>query len=423
MSSKHYNRIGVISFLLAMLFIPLAVINAQASQALPISNQVLQNIPTPYPGEDGATYDSRVYAAQYGVSVKEAKHRFALQDAAGVLNAQLIAKESTTFAGLWLEHKPQFKIVVQFTGAAKPNIAAYTQNKDLVSLVEMRTANLSLVDIEKAQMKAYSAFANSGMRVEAGLNVQKNHVEIYTLAQDRPTIAAKMIAAQMPAYIDLVTVPALSEPKAEWYGGLDVRDVSNHICTTGFAVQGSGGVKGVITAGHCQNQLYDVFAHTGLPLTFKGESYGGPYEVQWHTFAGYTPVNKIRWNLNGATRYINSVKARVNQVVGGYVCKYGKVGGYGCGTIADKNYLLSYGDPWKPKIPFTATFIRVTGSYSPFIPGGDSGGPWFNGYTAYGITSSGFNVNGVYMAINYISALGVSVMVTPYGPTPVAPRP
>jgi hypothetical protein len=161
-------------------------------------------------------------------------------------------------------------------------------------------------------------------------------------------------------------------------------------------------------------------------LPFKGEKYETSYEVQWHTLAGYTPVNKIQWDVDGATRSITSVKARVNQVIGGYVCKYGMKTKYGCGTIADKNYRPVYRpqDP-QPRIPFVATFIRVVSenNKNPFVDLGDSGGPWFNGYTAYGINTSGFGVNGVYMAINYVSGLGVSVMVIPYGPTPVAPHP
>lgn len=356
------------------------------------------------------------------MSVQEAKHRFALQDAAGNLNAQLIAKESATFAGLWLEHSPQFKVVVQFAGANKPNIASYTQNKELAVLVEIRTAKLSLVELEKAQMQAFSSVANHSVRIESGLNVQKNHVELYVLAQDIPNIAAKMTASQMPEFVDLITVPALSQPQAlpQWYGGLAIRG-QNGDCTTGFAVRrNSDGARGVLTAGHCHNTQVATFTGQGQFLTFLGEKYGGPYEFQWHRLAGYTPVNNIQWSASGATRYITGAKARNYQVIGAYVCKYGLTTKYGCGNIADKNYLLDYLDPWKPQIPFTATFIRVSSNTNPFTKPGDSGGPWYNGYTAYGVHSTGFGYNAVYMAIDYISALDLSVLNVPYrAPTPI----
>lgn len=414
MSSIYRNRIWVILFAWVMLVIPLGVINAQAAQDLPVSNQALKNVPTPFPGEDGAAYDARVYAARFGVSAKEAKRRFALQAAAGNLDAQLSAKESATFAGLWLEHTPTFKVIVQFTGAAKPNIATYTQNKELAAIVEIRTAKVSLVDLEKAQAKAFSSFSGTGIRIEAGINVQKNHVELYTLAQDRPSMAAKMDTTQMPAFVDLVTVPSLSQPVSEWFGGLTIRG-ANGKCTTGFSVKNTSGVKGVITAGHCDNTMFDTFTGTGLPLIFKGEKYGGNYEVQWHTLAGYTPVNKIQWwKGSSSTRVITAATGRSNQAINAYVCKYGITTYYSCGFIADKNYLLTYPDQWKPPVPFTATFIRVTsGNTNPLATEGDSGGPWYIGNTAYGITLSGFNTNAVYMAINYVSGLNVSVLTAP----------
>ena len=42
---------------------------------------------------------------------------------------------------------------------------------------------------------------------------------------------------------------------------------------------------------------------------------------------------------------------------------------------------------------------------------GDSGAPWFNGYTAHGIHHGGFDSgDGLYMAINYIDILGLTVI-------------
>jgi hypothetical protein len=42
----------------------------------------------------------------------------------------------------------------------------------------------------------------------------------------------------------------------------------------------------------------------------------------------------------------------------------------------------------------------------------DSGGPWYLGHTAYGITMGGFSTDNdaVYTAIDYIAAFGVSVL-------------
>ena len=59
--------------------------------------------------------DAQQYAEEMGVDVEEAMRRLALQDPIGELNATLAARESDTFGGLWVEHQPEYKVVVLFT--------------------------------------------------------------------------------------------------------------------------------------------------------------------------------------------------------------------------------------------------------------------------------------------------------------------
>src|SRR4030043_249268 len=79
--------------------------------------------------EDALFYEARIYAAYHGFTVDEAIRRFELQDEAGALDADLSSKEANTFAGLWIEHTPKFRILVQFTRDAKEKIRPYlTEN-------------------------------------------------------------------------------------------------------------------------------------------------------------------------------------------------------------------------------------------------------------------------------------------------------
>lgn len=402
MSHTQRNHIWVVLLVLVLLLVPLGVINAQAPQALP----------TPYPGEDGASYDARVYAAHYNVSAKEAKRRFALQDAAGDLDAQLSSQEQATFAGLWLEHTPKFKVVVQFTGAGKSNVVSSIQNKELAAIVEMRTAKISLADLKKAQLIAISSFAATRIHFESGINVQKNRVEMYVLAQDRPNITAQMRVAQLPSFVEIITVPSMTQPTENIYGGVFLygKDINGQgrSCTSGFPVKNSVGLKGVSTAGHC----LDVLLYNTKHLNFVKGLYKGSYDVQWHTAPGYTITNKIQYFSNGAVRAITGTKSRNDQAIGEYVCKYGIASFYTCGTISDKNYVPDYQEPG---VTFNATFIRVdaTAGYFPLTKFGDSGGPWFLANVAYGIHSGGGSYYGMYTAVNYLSGIGVSVMTTP----------
>ena len=108
---------------------------------------------------------------------------------------------------------------------------------------------------------------------------------------------------------------------------------------------------------------------------------------------------------------ITTTKSRNNQVVGEFVCKYGTSTGYTCGYITDKNVL-----PNQPP-DSTATYIRVHRDGINLSEGGDSGGPWYVGSTAYGVhngaPSPPNDYDAIYMAVNYFSMKNLVVMTAP----------
>jgi len=147
---------------------------------------------------------------------------------------------------------------------------------------------------------------------------------------------------------------------------------------------------------------------------------GGYYDVGWHTAPGLTITNQIKTNTAGDLRRITGTKPRATQAIGDFVCKYGVITGYTCGHISSKNVLGNVG------FPFYFTFIRVdnTAGYTNLSSGGDSGSPWFLTNTAYGIHHGAPQApddenDAIYMAINYVDGLGVSVVLNPvFGDVP-----
>jgi hypothetical protein len=109
---------------------------------------------------------------------------------------------------------------------------------------------------------------------------------------------------------------------------------------------------------------------------------------------------------------ITATKSRDQQLVGDLVYKYGKTTGRTVGYISSKVYQPQGGT--NPQ----ATFIRVdnTAGSSDLSEPGDSGGPWFIANTALGShcgSPYGDSNDAYYMAINYVSGIGVSVMTSP----------
>ncbi|MDQ3525911.1 MAG: S1 family peptidase, partial [Chloroflexota bacterium] len=98
-------------------------------------------------------------------------------------------------------------------------------------------------------------------------------------------------------------------------------------------------------------------------------------------------------------------------------CHRGATTGTSCGTIESITH-----DPGSLCGPnrngeCASTWVRVTGP-NLACSGGDSGGPWFNGGTAYGIHKSGASSGtgqgqcsrASFMSINYIGGLGLTTL-------------
>jgi len=364
-------------------------------------------------GQDGSAnpakellFDAQVYASNMNVSVEEAIFRFQLQDIAGDLDAELTTNETETFAGLWIEHTPEFRVVVQFTRDGEETMKPYLKKyPEFADIVEVRnTAKVSLADLQRAQADASYSVSASDIPVESDINVFNNSVELYVAKANKSQFdnALQRGNIRLPdkVKVRVITVDAMMNLEVNiFYGGLPLST-----CTSGFSVK-EGITKGITTAGHCSNTQ----SYNGNSLTFESEKETGSYDIQWHTAPGYTVTNKIRTSSGGSTRDITATKSRSSQAIGNYVCKYGKTSHYTCGYISSKNFMYQG----------QATYIRAdnTAGYDDLSSGGDSGGPWFLSNTAYGthVGSPGDDPNdAVYMAVNYVeSGLGVSVMTSP----------
>lgn len=216
--------------------------------------------------KDPLLYDAQIYASNNNVSTEEALRRFQLQDIAGKLDAELSMNETETFAGLWIEHKPKFKIVVQFTRNGEETIKPYMkQHAELANIVEVRTANVSLANLRRDQADASSSVSVSGIPTNSDINVYNNTVELYVVKADRSRFdnALQRREIQLPDKVRAITVEALAENTADIYGGLSLDG-----CTSGFSVE-KGQVpfitKGITTAGHCGNTQ----SYNGNSLIFK----------------------------------------------------------------------------------------------------------------------------------------------------------
>jgi hypothetical protein len=73
---------------------------------------------------------NQYYARDYCVTLAEAERRMAIQGShvAGTLMQRVAAGEPSTFAGLWFEHQPEYRVKVAFTRDAAATLARYTSD-------------------------------------------------------------------------------------------------------------------------------------------------------------------------------------------------------------------------------------------------------------------------------------------------------
>jgi hypothetical protein len=311
----------------------------------------------------------------------------ALQPDIGALQGVLTEEQWATFAGLWIENEPTYRVVAAFTSPGEETIRKYVAGTPLATVVETAGASYTLKELRDAQTKA-DAIANAvGVRHHTGIDVINNHAELYVLDAAGFASSARREALELPSQVRVVEVPKLATPVADIYGGLHLDRAGGQAeCTSGFSVQITETTKGVTTAGHCWNDLF----YNGTAITFEGGTTGGVYDLQWHSTPGFTVHN---WIWDGTyTRYIFDKKFRANQTVGETVCKYGRTTGGGCGSILQTDF----------------DGVNVATNIS--VQGGDSGGPFFMNNVAYGTTISSWGNNSVYGPVDHIYGFGLSVL-------------
>ncbi|HPH97728.1 MAG TPA: S1 family peptidase [Anaerolineaceae bacterium] len=340
----------------------------------PYPPPALQNNPSPYPPpepEGGASNynersgpnealiaDAKTYASMYNVSVDEAVERLSIQNIAEDLNAGLLNKENTTFAGLWIQHEPDYRVVVQFTDNGNETIKPYIQDTLLFNVAEIRTADISLEKLKSEQLQVAQIMNQSNIPFRTGINVAENTIMVYVVDVAKITSYLQDMNTSLPEHTRIIKVNEINKEVADIYGGLALTN-----CTSGFSVVDNQNTAGVTTAGHCDNPQY----YNGVLLPFKAGTPGGDYDIQWNRGDNaFKVVGKIEDGLGG--RSILYEKFRDSQVMGSFVCKYGITTGRGCGFISE--------------VYVNGTNLRVDINVSE----GDSGGPWFLSNIAYGTT-------------------------------------
>lgn len=316
----------------------------------------------------------------------------------------LLEESEPAFGGLYIDHVPEHRVVVQVADDAEDAVRARIAGGPLEDVIVIQHVDFTWAELLQDLDQARRILGEGAYSLD--INVTKNRVQIEVVSlQDYDAIAV-VTGFQLPSSAEVVLVDELPRPAVSLYGGLALTT-----CTSGFTIwKTTSSNRAITTAGHCGNAQ----SYNGNSLTYQNDEIRtGSHDAQSHKRSGSSYPN---WAFDGVCcdsdpyyRSITAKRSRGQQSVGDFVCGYGKVTGSGCGWIVSK-VATTCGGGANPANTSIKVDSDPDGTGYDLAESGDSGGPWFTGTTALGTLTCQQGFDAIYVATNYVEVgLGATI--------------
>lgn len=385
----------------------------QPAEPIILTPEMIVSAPRQIPPEsqlDALLADGREYAKRFDTPLMQAVMELELQEASVALTDKLAETWRDRLAGILIDHKPKWRIIVVLTGDT-PVRSQQVSVAGVPVTVDFRTGAAATRDRLLAAIDAYGDPLRAAVKHPLGMGVDARHgvltitLRAEDLDGDSEAATARRLAAIAHVPVRVLTWPESDKDLAIEGGGrvigAEPGDKRKYLCTTGFAVT-DGTRTGITTAAHCPDALsyVDQDRHD-QPLTLIG-AWGARYQdVQIHATLGpLAPL--IRADNSDRPRPITSWRNRTSTRVGDFVCHRGERTGYSCSVVQYVDYAPP-GNLCAGVCP--ALWVAVQG---PKCKSGDSGGPIFLGTIAFGTTkAASYTADGTcrlyyYMSTDYL---------------------
>jgi hypothetical protein len=335
--------------------------------------------------------DAHEFAAQAGLSPEEALQRLRFQEESVAATDRLRKQYADRVAGLYIQHRPDHRVVVVLTGRKKVPAQTITAGGLSVPVIFRTGAKATQAQVVAA-IRRHQAEIRSTLDRAPGMGADPRTGELVVLVnrKDAEWHGADELDAEFEALTEVpVRIRVMDGEEADLglEGGARVDGVvaetgRRQYCTSGFVVT-DGARTGLVTAAHCPDSLTYRDPQGGdIPLTFLGQWGWSFQDVQLHLGeAEHSPLFYADAEKKVA-RTITGARGRASTRVGDIVCRRGETSGYGCSEVE----LAEYAPPGDLcGGPCAPTWVTVKGA----CRGGDSGGPVFTGTVALGIVKGG----------------------------------
>lgn len=297
---------------------------------------------------------------QSGLDRATAMERLGTQATRVELGERLVNQLGASAAGMWLD---------QQAGTVVVNVV----DEQAAAKVRAAGAAAQVVSRTTAQLEAIQNQLLNGQptNTTVGIDVKANQIVVQV---GKGAVAGRLIAAAAK-FGSAVRVEHVNGSFSTMIsGGYPIVGSGGGRCSLGFNTTGNTGV----TAGHCTQ---------GIPQWWEGCCGGGYYGPSVGiSFPGndfglirndgglYQPGNVYLYNGG-----YQDISAALNPYYGLYVCKSGSTTGLTCGYVYATNVTICYAQGC----------VGGLAQSNAYAAPGDSGGSWFNGGYAIGLTSGG----------------------------------
>jgi streptogrisin C len=369
---------------------------AAALAALPVSAQIAPSRDALVPVQtydDALVQDARAVADRLQLSLVEAERHLRLQEASVAVTDAISARYAGRIAGISLEHRPEFRIVVRLTGnEAVPDEVASIGSED-VRIRYVPGARATLTELIQA-ISTHQAALRGSLLAPPGLGVDQRTAELVAVvsardvAREGEQALRNRIAAltRVPVRLRVLDDAALDLSSiaggARMIGSVP-GDQHRYLCTAGFVVT-DGTQTGLATAAHCPDALNARGADGNeIALPFAGQWGWGHQDVQINAVPDTLQPVFFADTAKTIVRPVTGSRARAATRAGDIVCHRGERTGYSCAEVELTDFAPAGDLCGGPCLP---TWTTVAG---PGCKGGDSGSPVFLGTTAFGILKGG----------------------------------
>ena len=306
-----------------------------------------------------------------GLDAEQAHARVARELVAADVIESLKTSTGEAFAGAWLADNSESINVAVTDEALAEEVKAAGATPIVVS------NSFSKLEAAKEALDALFSEEASIKRSASGVaawyvDVQANKVVLEALAES--VSEAEALAAEVGLSADefeIVTVEALPETFATIRGGDAYLIGGSSRCSIGFSV-----TTGFVTAGHCGRSGASTTTTGGASLgSFAGSTFPGADYAWVRTGSGHTLQGRINNYAGGTLPVSGSTVA----AIGSSICRSGSTTGVYCGTVQQFGATVNY----------SQGSVRGLTRTSVCAEPGDSGGSFYSGAQAQGVTSGG----------------------------------